>query len=734
MIVWPIENWEGTHALVGVGERDRYKNSDFQPVLGRSNFMRWQSWLIVIGLVLGVGVESKAQEPPKPEQQFLAFIKSQGAALRANDRPPADVNEWQQRRTKLRENLLKAWGGFPETACELAPRKLGEIQRDGYRIEKLVFQTRTGVWMAANAYVPDKAKTEKVPAILHVHGHWAGAKQDRVVQSRCIGSVKHGFFVLVVDAFGAGERGLGKKLGEYHGEMTGATLFPIGLPLSGLQVYENMRAVDYLQTRPEVDGKHIGITGASGGGNQSMYAGAFDERFGCVIPTCSVGTYDSYLGAACCMCEVVPGAVRFTEEGDVLGLAAGRGAMITSATRDAFQFSVGEAKKTFTRVESVAKLLGKPDGVKHTIIESGHDYNQAMREAMYGWMTRHLKGTGDGSPLPDPEIKTEEPESLRCFPGDSRPDDYLTIPRFAGAESRRLLENRKTPDSLDAWTAEKAARLKALDAVLGGATPRAIKTTSGPELTEGETVTLSFESEPGIGLLVKLRGLPEESPPKIKRLAVLLDLEQSSDKTLGSDLANKLLADGWAVAVSELRATGRLALPSDKIGNAPDHNSAEWSLWIGRPLLGQWTWDVRRTLDVLSTRLAKLPTDVMLVGNGTAGPVALCAAALDERITHAVTVNSLASYVTDEPYRNQRLGLMVPGILREVGDISHIAALIAPRKVTISGGVSGGGKAIHGDDLAKEFRFTREAYSLNGATKQFQVIPDGNFFDRGTAR
>ena len=134
------------------------------------------------------------------------------------------------------------------------------------------------------------------------------------------------------------------------------------------------------------------------------------------------------------------------------------------------------------------------------------------------------------------------------------------------------------------------------------------------------------------------------------------------------------------------------------------------------------------------TRLAKLPTDVMLVGNGTAGPVALCAAALDERITHAVTVNSLASYVTDEPYRNQRLGLMVPGILREVGDISHIAALIAPRKVTISGGVSGGGKAIHGDDLAKEFRFTREAYSLNGMTKQFQVIPDGNFFDRGTAR
>ena len=694
--------------------------------------MHRQSWLVLIGLVLGLGVESKAQDAPKPEQQFLAFIKSQAAALRANDQSPADANQWQQRRTTLRANLLKAWGGFPETPCELAPRILGEIQRDGYRIEKLIFQTRPGIWMTANAYVPDKAKAEKVPAILHVHGHWAGAKQDRVVQSRCIGSVKHGFFVLVVDAMGAGERGLGKKLGEYHGEMTGATLFPIGLPLSGLQVYENMRAVDYLQTRPEVDGKHIGITGASGGGNQTMYAGAFDERFGCVVPTCSVGTYDAYLGAACCMCEVVPGAVRFTEEGDVLGLAAGRGAMITSATRDAFQFSVGEAQKTFARVESVAKLLGKPDGVKHTIIESGHDYNQAMREAMYGWMTRHLKGTGDGSPLPDPEIKTEEPESLRCFPGDSRPDDYLTIPRFAGAEARKLLENRKkTPESPEVWKLEKVSQLKALNAVLGGVTPPAAKTTDVLELAEGETVILSFESEPGIKLSVLLRGLPQTSQPlKVNRLAVLLDLEQSADKTLGGEQAMKLLADGWAVAVLELRATGRLALPSDKIGNAPDHNSAEWSLWIGRPLLGQWTWDVRRVLDVLAGRLSKLPSEVMLVGNGTAGPIALCAAALDERITHAVTINSLASYVTSEPYRNQRLGLLVPGILRDVGDISHIAALIAPRRVTLVGGVTGGGQTIHGDDLAKEYRFGREVFALLGKSSQLRLMPDGIFFDR----
>src|SRR3982751_1431841 len=120
--------------------------------------------------------------------------------------------------------------------------------------------------MPANPYVPDGPG--KVPAILMVHGHWRGAKQDPVVQSRCIGAAKLGFFVLAVDALGAGERGVGEAPGEYHGEMPAATLLPVGLPLSGLQVYENGRAVDYLQTRPEVDGDRILPPGTRVGGGQ----------------------------------------------------------------------------------------------------------------------------------------------------------------------------------------------------------------------------------------------------------------------------------------------------------------------------------------------------------------------------------------------------------------------------------------------------------------------------------
>ena len=211
-----------------------------------------------------------AATTPSESKSFLQFVKDQADALRGHDTAPVSLADWQQHRNEIRARLIKAWGGFPKEAAALDPRVLGTIQQDGYRIEKLIFQTLPDVWMTANAYVPDKPG--KLPAVLCVHGHWRGAKQDPHVQARCIGLARLGFFVLAVDAFGAGERGLGKVLGEYHGEMVAATLWPIGRPLSGLQVYENQRAVDYLLTRPEVAGHRLGITGASGGGNQSMYA------------------------------------------------------------------------------------------------------------------------------------------------------------------------------------------------------------------------------------------------------------------------------------------------------------------------------------------------------------------------------------------------------------------------------------------------------------------------------
>src|SRR5262245_60397767 len=137
-------------------------------------------------------------------QTFLEFIRSQGTALRAKDLPPQSKPEWEARKARLREAMFAAMGALPEKPTPLDPKILGELKRDGYRIEKLVFQSQPDVWVTATAYVP--ATAGKVPAVLVVHGHWPWARIDPVVQARCLGLVKLGFFVLAVDAFGAGER------------------------------------------------------------------------------------------------------------------------------------------------------------------------------------------------------------------------------------------------------------------------------------------------------------------------------------------------------------------------------------------------------------------------------------------------------------------------------------------------------------------------------------------------
>src|SRR5436190_57018 len=100
---------------------------------------------------------------------YLAWIHAQANALRADDTPPKTLVDWQARKAMIRSKLLEAWGGFPAEPCPLDPRVLGTLQRDGYRVEKIIFQTRPGVWMTANAYVPDRSG--KRPAILGVHGH-----------------------------------------------------------------------------------------------------------------------------------------------------------------------------------------------------------------------------------------------------------------------------------------------------------------------------------------------------------------------------------------------------------------------------------------------------------------------------------------------------------------------------------------------------------------------------------
>jgi dienelactone hydrolase len=661
---------------------------------------------------------------PKPAPEALDnLLRAQAQALHVKDEPPASKKEWEDRRTKLRAAMFAAMGNFPDKPCALEPKEMGVLKREGYRIEKLLLQTRPAVWMTASAYVPEPVRG-KAPAVLVVHGHWPWARRDPVVQARCVGLVKLGFFVLAVDAFGAGERYTTPGRGTYHGALYGSTLWPTGQTLLGMQVFDNRRAVDYLQSRPEVDGSRLGITGASGGGNQSMYAGALDDRFGAVVPACSVGTYQAYLHAACCVCEVLPGALRFAEESDVVSLVAPRALLVINATKDAFQFSVDEAKKSIARARPVFKLYDADAKLAHATFESPHDYNQAMREAMYGWMTKHLKDEGDGKRIPEPKHEVEKPEDLSCFADQPRLKTFFLLPAIAAREAERVLKQAhpRTPDHREEWEAV-AVRMRdwLRKDVLGdwSKAPRPDAVAGAAEAKDETTVPMILYPEPDmpVPFLVKATAKPDPTLPA----CLLLHLDGKTE-ALKHPVAQKLLDKGWTVVAPDLRGTGETKPASTAVARAPDHNIAEHGLWLGRPMLSQWLFDVSCLLDWIAAQPTLDKEHIAVVGIGPAGVIAMCAGGIfEDRVASVAAVDSLSSFVTDQEYAaGTPMSLLAPGILR-AGDIPHLAATTAPRKLVIAGGLSPQSKKLTDKELKAAYTYTSGMYKLLGAENKLTI-------------
>jgi hypothetical protein len=429
-----------------------------------------------------------------------------------------------------------------------------------------------------------------------------------------------------------------------------------------------------------------------------MYAGAFDERFKAVVPVCSVGNYQAYLGAACCLCEVVPGALQFTEEGAILGLVAPRALMVINATKDAPQFSVTAAQQSLAYAKPIFGLYQANESLRHTIIDSGHDYNPPMREAMYGWMLKHVAGTGDGEPVQEPPIQTEKPDDLRCFPGSTRPPDFVTLPAFAATAASQLHPNPRR----EAWE-----RLLGLPAK---------RPPVKLEFTNADETQFAWEPEQG----VRLVGQSHQPLAAGQTVAIVLHADGRRSASHAA-WQPSLREAGWNLLTLDLRATGEFAR-KETIGRAPDHNTAEWSLWLGRPLLGQWTVDVRQLLDALAAA-KRLPGRIVLIGEESLGLTAWSVAALDGRIHAVATRGTLATWVTTEPYQKQRLGTIVPDVLRDFGDVADLVALSHASRRLLVGPVAPNGQPLDGSELSGLFaNRPREAVRVLATATPAEIV------------
>ncbi|MCL4783285.1 MAG: prolyl oligopeptidase family serine peptidase, partial [Bryobacterales bacterium] len=342
------------------------------------------------------------------EKAVLDDVQNRAAEALAAIRHAQTGAEADRARPELRRKLRESLGyeRFPWPP-RLQVRHVGTLERQGYRIEKLVWQTLPGVEVPAHLYLPANVEA-RAPGILFYNGHWWGDSKTRPdFQIFCINMARLGFVVLTFDPFGQGERGQSSR----DHRRTESLL--AGVSQQGIAEYETRCALEVLLSRKEVDPERIGITGASGGGYNSWITAALDDRIKVAVPVVGTSEFleqieavrplDWYRGNE--HCHFVPGLLRYANNQEFLAMAAPRPVMIIAASEDE-SFPAHGVREIAAYGRKLYASYGVPDRVGYFEDQTtGHGYQVKKREAAYGWFLKWLMNKGDGSPHAEPATR-----------------------------------------------------------------------------------------------------------------------------------------------------------------------------------------------------------------------------------------------------------------------------------------------------------------------------------------
>jgi dienelactone hydrolase len=610
----------------------------------------------------------------------LDALRLEARRRHVEHQPPLTLAAWQKDRERLLQRIGVEAGAIP-IPCPLGIQEHGTIESAGFAIRKLTYQSRPGVRVTANLYVPDGKGP--FPAVLGVHGHWSQGKIASRVQQRHHLLARDGFVVLAVDAFGSGERGTRPGQFEYHGAHIAASLLNAGESLLGAQVIDNRRGIDVLQSLPFVDADRIGVTGASGGGNQTMWVAALDPRVKAAVPVVSVGTFEAYVGRRNCMCEVLVNGLTFLEEWAVLGLVAPRALLILNSLQDAPSFSVSEMIRSFTAAREIFRLHGAEDRIAYQAIDLPHGYWPEMCRHMLGWFRRWLKGEGEGRPCAVQECQTPPEADGLCFPAGARPASVPSILEFSEPLSRRLAASHIEGDG-PLSIEQKISGLKAALRIPAG--PDLLAATAARETEEeGQRVRkLTIEAEAGMLLPVTVLSRAGAAA----KGAVIMTHPAGKARLLAERGMKDALGAGLAAVLVDLRGTGETLWEPDPIQGQMFHDTLRAALWLGRTMIGDWVKDLLAVAAWLRAGQGEEAVD--LLAYGETGIAALCAGAVSTAFRRITVRGAIGSYVPEGQYVSQSMAVHVPGILKW-GDVSMMAAL-ARADVRIEDPVGPGGE------------------------------------------
>ena len=689
---------------------------------------------------------SYAEELPDMLEAYLVgklnWLAVSWDAKRALLQTAAEV---QDRNRAVREKFLSMLGEFPLKA-PLNAITVRTAEKDGYRVENIMFESHPDFWVTGNLYVPTGV-SGRVPALISPCGHYSLARMTPQYQSAYIGLAKSGFVVLGYDPIGQGERrqywnpatgvtDVGGPVFEHS--MAGQLLLLFGENLTRYFVWEGMRAIDYLLTRPEVDPERIGCAGHSGGGTLTKFIAVADERVQCAAvleggtanqwPTRGVGIGDVEQ-------NLFPAALDGIDNVDLHAAIAPRPLLAgIESYNEGFN-------KAAAAIRARYRQLGAGEKFDTIAADDPHAWTPKLRRATTDWFCRWFYGRR-GPELEEP-FETSPPEVLYCTPSGSLRYSHKGTAIFSIIASKvGSLPSQgpvlKTNADLDSQRRQVRDRLCALLRYEKHDEPlcvRQIITTP----REGYRVDkIEFLSEPGVYVPVWVFVHERLKQPSHTVLYFNdegvqedgMEYEGAEASGLTHGVLDQLARSGTLVIAADVRGSGvtsgsrASSLSSGEFGQLFDTDtSAAYACWsIDRSLLGMRVQDVVRCVDYAMQRDGVDAARVHLIGKGRAALWCLYTAALDDRIASLICTGGLLSYKTIAMTDRYLYGadIFVPDILRDF-DLPEIASVIAPRQLALVAPKDGMKKTVDSQKAKEAYRCTQAAYRIAGTANAFRI-------------
>jgi cephalosporin-C deacetylase-like acetyl esterase len=623
--------------------------------------------------------------------------------------------EWKAQQDKVRSKLDKFFGTFPERT-PLNAKITGKTERENYTIEKLYFESQPGYYVTANLYTP-RNRPGPLPAVLFTCGHSEDGKASALYHSACLGLVHKGYVVLAFDPTGQGERleyfSKDPKDKNVQGAVDqhyylGRPSFLVDWTLSGLRVWDGIRALDYLVSRPEVDTAKIAAVGNSGGGQMALLITAVDQR----IKVCAAGHPGGQMEK-----NYLQGQNLFDRQ--LFSLIAPRPVRVIVGDRS------GEEAPHRKKVEDMQLFLQglgyEKDRAQLVMVDGVHDLMLPKRVAVYEWLNKWFDKEEEGSA--EAPLKLEDQKDLWVT------NEGLTLLSLGGESGQTLNAKRL---SAIYRPAKNASELKERIAARIGWTTHektadlAAQTRDTLDYGDLSIEKLTYQSEEGVvipALLLK----PKKSVPNS---AVYIYVSDRGKPGSYQDTAAAfaLAKQGFVVLAIDVRGTGEIS-PTASLPSPVTYSSCTSQQWIqdcldiqspgfGRTMLAMRTFDLVRGIDYLLSRRELKGRKIRVYGEGGGGLWALLAAVYDPRVEGVVTDGTLVSYkqlVTNRYYAVPSAYFWAPGALCDF-DIPDLARLAASKRQVWVNPINGLGRRLS----------TAAAAPIIGTHKNIQIVSSQN--------